>query len=171
MYKQIQTERLIIRPINLSDSAFIIKLVNSEGWIRFIGDRNVKNKFDAEKYIQKILDNEGFFYNVFELKETNQAIGIVTFLNRENQSHPDIGFALLPKFEKRGYTFEACKRYLGEIISMNKYENVFGITKPDNNKSIRLLTKLGLHHQFDYNQKDEIISLYSLKKLNEIVRC
>ena len=166
MYKQLETERLVIRPINLSDSEFILKLVNSEGWLDFIGDRNVKNKSDAEKYIQKILDNEGFFYSVFELRKTNQAIGLVTFLNRENQSHPDIGFALLPDFEKKGYAFEACKKYLDEIISTDNYENVLGITMPHNKKSIRLLKKLGLHYQYDYYQSDELLSLYSLKKIN-----
>lgn len=72
MYRQIETERLLIRPIKITDTSFILDLLNSDGWLQFIGDRKVKNVDEAEKYIQNILDNEKFYYSVFELKESKQ---------------------------------------------------------------------------------------------------
>ena len=162
MYKNIETDRLIIRPINLTDSKFIIELVNSEGWLKFIGNRNISNDNDAEKYIQKILDSPNFYYNVFQLKTTKEPIGIVTFLNRSEQRFPDIGFAMLPKYEKNGYTLEASRKYLDEIIESNKYENIIAITIPDNEKSIRLLMKLGLEYESDYIRDNETLSIFSL---------
>ncbi|RKN78486.1 GNAT family N-acetyltransferase [Ulvibacterium marinum] len=152
MYINIETERLRIRPIKLIDAEFIMQLVNSEGWLRFIGNRNISNTIDAKKYIQKILDNTKIFYNVFELKESQKAIGSVTFLEREGERFPDIGFALLPEFEKNGYTIEASKAYLKEIDTLNEYENIIAITLPDNQKSIRVLRKLGLKYQGDYKK-------------------
>lgn len=149
------------------DAEFIMQLVNSEGWLRFIGNRNISNTIDAKKYIQKILDNTKIFYNVFELKESQKAIGIVTFLEREGERFPDIGFALLPEFEKNGYTIEASKAYLKEIDTLNEYENIIAITLPDNQKSIRVLRKLGLKYQGDYKKEDETLSYHSLKKLKE----
>ena len=112
MYLRIETERLIIRPIRIGDAEFIKALVNSDGWLKFIGDRNVSNKDDALRYIQKILDNENYYYSVFELKESGEAIGIVTFLKRDDEKFPDIGFAILPEYEKMGYAFEASYAYL-----------------------------------------------------------
>lgn len=167
MYINIETKRLRIRPIKLIDAEFIMQLVNSEGWLKFIGNRNISNRIHAEKYIQKILDNPKFFYNVFELKESQKAIGIVTFLEREDERFPDIGFALLPEFEKNGYTIEASKAYLKEIDTLNEYENIIAITLPDNQKSIRVLRKLGLKYQGDYKKEDETLSYHSLKKLKE----
>ncbi|WP_282163001.1 GNAT family N-acetyltransferase [Ulvibacterium marinum] len=167
MHINIETERLRIRPIKLIDAEFIMQLVNSEGWLRFIGNRNISNTIDAKKYIQKILDNTKIFYNVFELKELQKAIGIVTFLEREGERFPDIGFALLPEFEKNGYTIEASKAYLKEIDTLNEYENIIAITLPDNQKSIRVLRKLGLKYQGDYKKEDETLSYHSLKKLKE----
>ena len=38
----LETERLNIRPLILQDAAFMLELLNSKGWIQFIGDRNVK---------------------------------------------------------------------------------------------------------------------------------
>ena len=47
----LQTERLILRKLDESDSAFIIELLNSPGWLKFIGDRNVRTTEEAENYI------------------------------------------------------------------------------------------------------------------------
>jgi [ribosomal protein S5]-alanine N-acetyltransferase len=162
MYKQLETDRLLIRPIRLTDKDFIFSLVNSEGWLKFIGDRNVKNTSDAKKYIQKILDNSKFFYSVFEIKETKRPIGIVTFLYRDNQEFPDIGFALLPEFEKKGYTFEATKKYLDQVLSQGPVRHVIGITFPENKSSIRILERLGLTFEKTVIKGDDTLSLYSL---------
>ncbi|WP_025743527.1 GNAT family N-acetyltransferase [Aquimarina pacifica] len=163
MYIHLETERLTIRPIHLKDAEFIIDLVNSKGWIEFIGDRNISDKNDAKKYIQKILDTHGFYYSVFELKKSRKRIGIVTFLKREDEKFPDIGFALLPEFEKNGYAFEASNSYLDKVKSLNEYDNIIAITIPENQKSISLLQKLGLKHIGDYQKGKETLSYYGLK--------
>lgn len=162
MYKNLETDRLLIRPINLMDVEFIMDLVNSEGWLKYIGDRKFSDINDAENYIQKILDNPNYYYSVFELKDSVQAIGIVTFVNRENQDFQDIGFALLPEFEKNGYTIEACRAYLDEIIKSKAHKNIIAITLPNNYKSINLLKRLGLKHEYDYESDNETLSLFSL---------
>jgi RimJ/RimL family protein N-acetyltransferase len=167
MYINLQTERLIIRPIELTDAEFIFRLVNSESWLRFIGDRNVMDEADGKMYIQKILDEKNTYYNVFELKEARKPIGIVTFLKRDSEKYPDIGFALLPEFEKNGYTIEACKNYLQQVLDSRRYDNIIAITLPDNQKSISLLTKLGLKYVGDFVKEHEILSYFSLKSLNE----
>jgi len=37
----LETERLSLREFNTTDSTFIIQLLNSEGWLKFIGDRHI----------------------------------------------------------------------------------------------------------------------------------
>ena len=157
----LETDRLYIRPLMIEDVDFVIELLNSEGWIEFIGDRNVKDIKAANDYIQRILLNNKYFYNVFEIKESNTPIGIVTFLYRENQNYPDIGFAMLPQYEKKGYAFEAATNYL-EALNKNQGGKIIAITKPDNENSITLLKKLGLVFEKSYNEKNEILDLYSI---------
>jgi RimJ/RimL family protein N-acetyltransferase len=156
----LETERLYIRPLMIKDVDFIIQLLNSKGWIQFIGDRNVKDAQSANEYIQRILSNNKFFYNVFEIKETNAPIGIVTFLYRENYDSPDIGFAMLSQYEKRGYAFEATKKYLVKLIE-NNICKIIAITKPENKNSIRLLIKLGLHFEKTFLENNEELEMYS----------
>jgi RimJ/RimL family protein N-acetyltransferase len=160
MNVSIETERLNIRPLRIEDADFIIQLLNTKGWLQFIGDRNIKDAQSANEYIQRILSNNKFFYNVFEIKETNTPIGIVTFLYRENYDSPDIGFAMLSQYEKRGYAFEATKKYLVKLIE-NNICKIIAITKPENKNSIRLLIKLGLHFEKTFLENNEELEMYS----------
>ena len=168
MYIALQTERLKLRSIGVQDANFILDLVNSIGWLKFIGDRKIADKNDAEQYIQRILDKEKYYYTVFELKDVQNAIGIVTFLHREEEAFPDIGFAILPEFEGNGYTFEACKAYLNQVKGSKTYENIIAFTIPSNEKSIGLLIKLGLYHIGDHKKAEKTLSYFSLKNENSI---
>ena len=166
MNTSLETERTWIRPLELKDKNFILKLLNTQGWLKYIGDRNVKNSNDAEIYIQKILDNTKYSYHVFELKETHQAIGIITFLYRDNLEFPDLGFAMLPEFEKKGYAYEACKKYLNEIIRKNHLTQINAITLPSNTNSIQLIEKLGLEFEKEISENSEKLYLYSIRVKN-----
>jgi len=39
--KVLETDRLILRELSISDAAFILELVNEPAWLRFIGDKGV----------------------------------------------------------------------------------------------------------------------------------
>ncbi len=163
MFNQIETERLIIRPIKIEDKSFIFELLNSKGWLKFIGERYIKDEKDAENYIMKIIENKKFYYNVFELKESNQPIGIISFLYRDNYIYPDIGFAMLPEFEKKGFAFEATKEYLNNIKNVIIDEKIIAITMPENKNSINLIEKLGLKFESSIIENFQNLHLYSIK--------
>ena len=112
MSKIIKTERLIIRPLELADSLFILVLANSEGWLRFIGDRNINSEKEAEAYIVTILNTPKFYYNVILIQGSHEPIGVLSFIHRQNYSYPDFGFALLPKFQKKRLCRRGCERIL-----------------------------------------------------------
>lgn len=156
-----ETERLNIKPLALNDAEFMMELMNSAGWIKFIGDRNIHTQTDAVNYIQKIQKNEDYTCLVFTIKETETPIGIVTIIKRDNLEHPDIGFALLPQYGKLGYSFEASKKVLHELIKSQMYSKILAITVKDNDKSISLLEKLGFNFIEEKTENDEVILVYS----------
>ena len=162
MHSHLETDRLIIRPLSLNDCAFILELLNSKGWIEFIGDRKIFDLNAAQAYINKILEKENFSYNVFEIKETKEPIGIVTFLHRDEFDFPDIGYAMLPNFEKKGYALEATKHYLLQVQNKKSIEKVIAITLPGNSNSINLLEKLGLKYESSFFEDQTQLSLYSI---------
>ena len=110
MQNRISTERLRLQLLTLEDYDFIEQLVNTNGWIEFIGDRNVHSKEDAVAYINKIINTENLFYWVVRIKGSNTPIGIISFLKRAYLEHFDIGFAFLPEYNGNGYAHEAAKK-------------------------------------------------------------
>jgi [ribosomal protein S5]-alanine N-acetyltransferase len=49
--QQLFTERLRLDPFTFADAAFFKELVNTPGWLQYIGDRNIHSITDAEQYI------------------------------------------------------------------------------------------------------------------------
>src|ERR1700712_4034650 len=101
-----RTTRLFLNTLTAEDYEFIISLVNSKGWIEFIGDRNVHSKEEAVAYINKISNSQNIYYWVVRIKDGNIPIGIVSFIKREFLESFDIGFAFLPEFTGNGYAYE-----------------------------------------------------------------
>ena len=95
----IKTQRLILRKFTLDDAAFMLKLLNTPTWLRFIGDRNVKTLEEAEQYLLngniRSYQEHGFGFYVVVIKETQESIGICGIVKREGLEDVDIGFAFL----------------------------------------------------------------------------
>jgi len=146
----VETDRLQLEEVSLRDGDFIIELLNSPGWLAFIGDRNVRNKIDAQNYIKdKLISGyrkNGFGLYKVSLKE-GAPIGLCGLLKRETLSCPDIGYALLPQYERKGYMFEAAKAIVELGLKKHKIKTILGITSPDNQPSKLLLEKLGFKFQ------------------------
>lgn len=152
----IETERTYLRLINLDDASFIYELVNTPDWLEFIGNRNVNNLTDAKVFIQQALDSPIKNYYPIILKESDTPIGMLSFIHRGHEDHPDFGFAMLPEFTRKGYCFEASTALLAQI--MRDHPTILGITKFNNQNSIGLLQKLGF--QFLKQEEKEVMMNY-----------
>jgi [ribosomal protein S5]-alanine N-acetyltransferase len=166
------TARLLIQPLTINDNAFIQELVNTGGWIKFIGNRNINSAADATAYIERIISNKNITYWVVQLKSTTTLIGIITFIKRDYLDHHDIGFAFLPDFSKNGYAFEAAHTVLIGLLQNNNFTHILATTIPENISSIKLLKKLGL--QFDKVIKvgEETLHVYAAtaEKINPVMQ-
>lgn len=147
MYKSFETTRLIIRPTREEDAAFFLKLMNTPGWIQFIGDRGIHTKEDARQYIiarmLPQLKTHGYSNNTVFRKEDNVPIGSCGLYDREGLDGVDIGFALLPEYSGKGYMYEASKelmRAANESFGLNYLQ---AITDRDNIRSQNLIKRLG----------------------------
>lgn len=147
----LETERLTLRQLSPDDAPFILELLNEPSFIRFIGDKGVRNLDDARNYILNgpvaSYELHGFGLYLVELKLDHTPIGICGVLKRDTLPDADIGFAFLPAYWKLGYAFEsaaAVMKYAREVLGLDR---ILAITSPDNEASEKLLGKIGL--QFD----------------------
>ena len=147
IYKTFQTKRLKIRPVTTEDAPFILELMNTPKWIKFIGDRNVKTVKEAEAYIKEKafpqLKEHGYSNNVIIRKKDNIKLGTCGLYHREDRDDPDIGFAFLPAYEGKGFAFEAANQIM--IIAKEDYglKELSAYTLETNLGSRKLLERLG----------------------------
>jgi ribosomal-protein-alanine N-acetyltransferase len=158
---EFQTSRLLVRKVAVSDNEFFFKLVNSPGWLKFIGNRNVNSSEDAVHYINKIQNTANLTYGVVTMIDTRQTIGIISFIKRDYLEHFDIGFAFLPEFMGKGYAFEAANGLFSSIAKKPEYQIIQAVTIPGNNSSIKLLTKLGMRFEKEIEVGTEKLHIYS----------
>ena len=151
----ITTDRHTIRLLEESDSHFILELLNTEGWLRYIGNRNINSELDALSYISRINENPNAVYWVIVLKENQTAIGLVTLIQRDYLEFRDIGFALLPAYSNQGHTYEATKAVLAHLN-----ESIAAITLSENKASIKLIERLGFKFDKIIERENEKLSLY-----------
>jgi ribosomal-protein-alanine N-acetyltransferase len=147
----LHTNRLQLSPVTLEDADFMFKLINCPGFLRFIGDRNVRTLEQAQTYIANMLENPDVTYWVIRKSKGNNPVGVVTLVNRDFLPAPDLGYALLPEFEGNGYAFEASQVWLA--YQQKTHESVLAICQADNTASIKLLHKLNFKLE-QYFEKD-----------------
>ncbi len=162
--KNLHTERLTLQPLAETDFAFIQKLLNTEGWIKFIGNRNIHSKEDAIAYIKKIADNPVIHYWTVNTKDSHQPIGMVTLIQRDYLDQPDIGFAFLPAVAGKGYAYEAVKALLGHVLEDDTITAIHAVILPGNKSSIKLVEKLGLAFDKVISIEAEELYVYSILK-------
>ena len=147
----LQTERLLLRRLNVDDAEFILTLLNEPSFLRYIGDKKVRNLDGARQYILNgpvaSYEKHGFGLNLVELRESHTPIGMCGLLKREELPDPDIGFAFLPDFWNKGFAFEAATAVLHDARENFSLERILAITSLDNEASIKLLERLGFRFE------------------------
>lgn len=161
----IETERLNIRHIEESDAEFIHSLFNTDTFIKYIGDRNLKTIADAQTYIQTgpqaMYEKMGFGLFLVELKEGLVPLGISGLIKRDTLDDIDVGYGFHPEHEGAGYALESTQAVVNYAKDILNISRLVAITTAENNRSINLLAKLGLEFEKELRQEEETLQLYS----------
>jgi [ribosomal protein S5]-alanine N-acetyltransferase len=146
-FKVIRTERLVLRQLELDDADFILELLNEAAFLRFIGDKGVRNLETAREYIEKgpidSYGRHGFGLYATCLLDGTPA-GICGLVKRDALADVDVGFAFLSRHCSKGYAAESAAAVLAHARRVLRLQRVVAITAPENFSSIAVLEKIGL---------------------------
>lgn len=151
MKTNFETERLYLRPTNLADADINLKLLNTEEFKKYVGDRNVNTFEESREYLKNrnLPQIEKLGYGNFTLikKDTGEKIGGCGLFHREGLDVVDIGFSFLPEYFGKGYGYEAASRILRAGFEEYGLQKISAITVKENIASQKLIEKLGLKFQ------------------------
>ena len=170
-FKSFISKRLLIRPTFEQDAKLIFQLMNTPKFIKYIGDRKISSINDAKNYIKVKMLAQLYLmgYSSYTLinKSNGDKIGICGHYNRAGVDGIDIGFGILPHFERLGYAFESSSRLIKGAFEELEIEEIKAIANQDNISSKNLLKKLGfklIGKTILPDEKDELL-LFEIKKL------
>jgi RimJ/RimL family protein N-acetyltransferase len=147
----VETDRLVLRRLTADDAEFILELLNDPAFLRHIGDKGVRTRDDARRYVETgpvaSYERHGFGLLRVELKDGGEPIGICGLLKRDALPDPDIGFALLARHRSKGYGYESASAVLAHARDTLGLERVLAVASPDNAVSIGLLERLGFRFE------------------------
>jgi RimJ/RimL family protein N-acetyltransferase len=176
--KILETERLVIRECTTEDAPFVLELLNSPKFVKYIGDRGVRTVEDAGRYIAErfIASYQRHGYGLYAVELRADAgtdseseisdpkwIGLCGLVNRPSLEHPDVGFAFLPEFEGRGYGTESATSIIEHAWTKLGLKHLLAITTLDNDASVALLKKLGFSLVRVVDENGEKLNLFELK--------
>jgi ribosomal-protein-alanine N-acetyltransferase len=155
----IRSERLELRRLTEDDVGLSLALWNDPEFIQFVGDRGIRTLEEASKAMQegplKIWRDHGYGPYVISLANDTEPMGICGLFKRENLQHPDIGYALFPRFMGKGFAYEAAEAVRNHARDTLGLDRITAIVSPDNPRSIRLLEKLGMTVEGPVRMPDE----------------
>lgn len=147
----IRTPRLVLGELTLDDAPFVLALMTEPGFVRWIGDRGVRDVAQARAFIaQRWLAHyaaHGFGHWCVRLASTGEPIGQAGLVRRDGLEHPDLGYAFLERAWGRGYAFEAASAVAELARDRFGLARLQAIVLPDHAASIGLLTKLGFGYE------------------------
>jgi RimJ/RimL family protein N-acetyltransferase len=168
-----ETERLILRELLPTDIEGMFELDSNPIVHKYLGNKPVKTKEEAEKAIQFIREqykergvgrwaviekSSGDFMGWSGLKLNT---GEKESLNGK-QDFYDIGYRFIPRYWGKGYATESAKAALDYGFKVKQYETITGIALLDNISSNKVLQKIGLNHIEDFIYEETKASWYEL---------
>ncbi len=168
-FPDLNTERLNLRLLQLSDCNEIFFLRTDEHVNKYIDRAKANSLDDAKKFIEKINDgirkNDAMFWAI-TLKDNLKLIGTVSLWNISIEySKAEIGYELLPQFQGKGIMHEAIAKVIQFGFENMKLQTIEAFTHLENIQSAKLLEK----SNFTRDTKFEIENAGSEELKNMIV--
>ena len=161
----LETERLILRPLEISDAEAMFAMDNNPNVHKYLWQKPTQELNETIKIIEMVqkqyVDNKiGRFATI--LKETGEFIGWtgIKFVNDHvengNTNFYDYGYRLNEKFWNKGFATEASIAWLEHGFNKMKIQEMNAYTHAENGASNHVLQKVGFNFMEDYPDENGV---------------
>ena len=156
-----ESDRLILRELRLEDAESFFLLNEDPEVLKYTGDLPFKSIESAREFLENYdhYQKYGFGRWAVILKENNSFIGWCGLKYSIEKDEVDIGFRFFQKYWNKGYASEAASFCIKIGQEKFKIKLIMGRAMKANRASIKVLQKIGLHYDrdFDFEGNDGVI--------------
>lgn len=146
-FKNLETERLLLRRITIDDVNEIMELRGNPETMKYIPRPLITSKEEALEHFkmidEKIEANVGINWAI-TIKGNPKLIGTIGHYRIQPENHRcEIGYMILPQYNGKGYVTEAIRVVLEYGFNDLNMHSIEAVIDPDNVASERVLQKNG----------------------------
>ncbi len=159
----LETDRLILRPLELSDAQEMFAIDKNPEVHKYLWQnpsKSIEESIKIIEYVRGQYINNGIGRFATIIKDTNEFIGWtgIKYVTEQpengNINFYDYGYRLNEKFWNKGYATEASIAWLGYGFNEMKIDKMNAYTHSENQSSNHILQKIGMHLVENYLDKD-----------------
>ncbi|GAA4269147.1 GNAT family N-acetyltransferase [Hyunsoonleella aestuarii] len=173
----IETERLILRELRLSDLDGMFELDSNPEVHAYLGKKPVKTLEESVKILESVISQyqeRGIGRFAAIEKPSGEFIGWsgIKFNTGDMETlgdkrdFYDIGYRFIPRYWGKGYATESSKAVLDFGFKDLDIKTICGAAEIDNIASNKVLQKIGLKYMEQFPYENEMINWYELKQQN-----
>lgn len=172
MNLKLETERLILRPVELSDVEGMFLLDSNPNVHKYLGNHPIKSIEESIGYIESLQNQykkNGIGRFAVILKESGDFIGWsgIKYITEEENNHInfyEIGYRLREEFWGKGFAYESAKAWFDYAFNELKVDNLYASAHIDNIGSRKILEKIGLKLKNEFIWNNEVPCVWYASK-------
>lgn len=163
------TERLTLRKLSSDDQHNIFALRSDAETNKYLSREPSKTVEDAIRFINNIntnIENNACIYWAVSLTSTKTFVGTICLFDFSDEKDScEIGYELIPKFQKQGIMKEAAEAVVQYAFQTLKLQKIVAVTHNENHNSTRLLAKLNFVAFKEATKKNSTSRAYALSRM------
>lgn len=165
MILNIETPRLILRPLEISDAEAMFAMDSNPTVHQYLWQnpsKDISETIQIIEFVQKQYEENGIGRFATILKETGEFVGWtgIKFINDHvengNTNFYDYGYRLNEKFWNKGIATEASRAWLDFGFNQMNIQEMNAYTHAENGASNHVLNKVGFNFIKDYPDKEGV---------------
>lgn len=142
----LETERLILRPLDEIDAGEIFAMRSDADVMRFIREtqKNRSESVDWIKLVSSRWQSERTGFCAMIKKRGGAFVGWCGVWRLDETGETEIGYAVAKDFWGKGFASEAARRFLQYAFAELDAEKVVAVARPENAASLRVMEKIGM---------------------------
>lgn len=167
--REIETERLLIRPFRDEDAVEQHRIVYSDPKVmRYLGDGTTRNLEQVQRAFQFFRNHDqqnGYSIWSVQLKDQQRLIGHCGLFRLPQTDTVEVAYGFGQAFWGQGYATEAARACLRYGFETAQLDEIIGLTYPENLPSQKVLRKIGLiEHGLQDRYYNLTMLLFTLKR-------